>query len=330
MPDTIYYTQDGKGVPFDSLPKEVQALIQQNQPVDDGLNAKQSPVGYITAFIIVLVISFIIVRLIKALTKNEHQDYVATATTATTRSRPNTQETKEYYIYEGGKLGLSHEEITNILVKHYPFYNRLWPTVQYRFQQRLFSFLHSKSFIIYSQDPFKEMPVLASAAAIHLTLGLDEYMLPWFKYICIHPEEYFANGTMHVLAGNVEGNIVTLAWNQLLKGIKDESDGVNVGLHEMAHALYYQQAVVENNKQQKFSSYFEKVMREGEEVYRLKDSQRILYTDYAYRNLQEFWAESVEIFFEKPADMLRCYPEIYQTIKALLKQDPLNKENPLC
>lgn len=235
-----------------------------------------------------------------------------------------------YYIYEGSKLGLGNDEITAIIVKHYPFYNQLLPTVRYRFQQRLFDLIKAKSFIIYSQEPFKEMPVLTSAAAVHLTLGLDEYLLPWFKYIAIHPQAYFAADGLRILAGNVEGEIITVAWDQLLKGLGTPNDGNNVGLHEMAHALYYQQAVVYKRKEADFSTSFEKVMQEGEEVYKLKDTQHILYSDYAYRDLQEFWAESVEIFFEKPAEMKKCYPQIYDTIKGLLKQDPVNTGNPLC
>ena len=50
-----------------------------------------------------------------------------------------------------------------------------------------------------------------------------------------------------------------------------------------------------------------------------------LYSDYALRNFQEFWAESVEIFFEKPVEMESHYPQLYQTMKGLLNQDPINK-----
>jgi Mlc titration factor MtfA (ptsG expression regulator) len=289
-------------------------------------------VAYLTAFGIVLLVAFIIVRLIKffdnrPVTQNTPG---AITTQAATQADNAGEGPKDYYIYEGSNLGLTDDEITGILIKYYPYYNRLWPTVQYRFQQRLFTFIKSKSFIIYSQQPYKEMPVLTSAAAIHLTLGLDEYLLPWFKYICIHTEAYFASDSLRVLAGNVEGEMITVAWDQLLKGIKNETDGNNVGLHEMAHALYYQLAVVDNNQAVNFSENFENIMQEGVEVYKLKDARHILYSDYAYRNLQEFWAESVEIFFEKPAEMQKSYPQIYETIKDLLKQDAVKEGNPLC
>ncbi len=46
------------------------------------------------------------------------------------------------------------------------------------------------------------------------------------------------------------------------------------------------------------------------------------YSEYAMRNFQEFWTESVEIFFEKPVQLKNTYPELYDAISLLLKQDP--------
>ena len=50
---------------------------------------------------------------------------------------------------------------------------------------------------------------------------------------------------------------------------------------------------------------------------------------YAETNLQEFWAESVELFFEKPFDFNSHYPNVYKALKLLLNQDPLNKTFPV-
>ena len=47
-----------------------------------------------------------------------------------------------------------------------------------------------------------------------------------------------------------------------------------------------------------------------------------LYSDYAMKDFQEFWAESVEIFFEKPLQMKALYPELYAAMSDLLNQDP--------
>jgi len=48
-----------------------------------------------------------------------------------------------------------------------------------------------------------------------------------------------------------------------------------------------------------------------------------LYSDYALRNFQEFWAESIEIFFERPAVMKAQYPDLYSSVCTLLNQYPV-------
>ena len=48
-----------------------------------------------------------------------------------------------------------------------------------------------------------------------------------------------------------------------------------------------------------------------------------LYSDYGLKNLQEFWAESVEIFFERPSAMKEQYPELFTQISLLLNQQPI-------
>jgi len=319
QPNGVVTNQHGDVIPFDSLPADIRQYIS-HMPVDPRYKDKLDPGSPIPLIIFLVIGLFAVYKIIRTTIEVKPGG----------RDDPNTApESKEYYVYEGRSLGLKRNDITNILIKRYPYYNSLWPTLQYRFTDRLIQFIKSKSFVIYSKEPYKEMPVLTSAAAIHLTLGLDDYMLPWFKYICIHPEVYFAEDSLRILAGKVEGNMISVAWDKLLEGIKNETDGSNVGLHEMAHALYYQEAVVNNNRQKNFAANFDKVMQKGEEVYKLKDAPHLLYSDYAYRNLQEFWAESVEIFFEKPEELQRCYPEIYDTIKQLLRQDPVRVGNPL-
>jgi Mlc titration factor MtfA (ptsG expression regulator) len=52
-----------------------------------------------------------------------------------------------------------------------------------------------------------------------------------------------------------------------------------------------------------------------------------LYSDYAMRNFQEFWAESIEIFFQSPERLQNHYPDMYRLLCDLLCQDPLNYPN---
>jgi len=236
-----------------------------------------------------------------------------------------------YYFYNGHRLNLSDTDIITILQKYFPYYNFLEPCLQAKFKERVRQFISVKTFIIPQDETYKEVPVLLSATAVQLTFGLDDFALSWFKYVQVHAEEYLADDphAFRILAGHVEGKTITIAWNQFLNGVKDVADGINVGLHELAHALYYQHVVADNGREKIFIKELGEVMEEGEEVYELKKTTQVLFTDYAYKNLQEFWAESIEIFFEKPETMLTYYPALYSSIKELLNQDPINKSNPL-
>jgi len=244
-------------------------------------------------------------------------------------AEPATDPDKNYLVYQGATLGLSRLENIHIRQKHYPYYNNLNPVQRIKFVDRLQAFMKEKTFIIYSNEGFKEMPVLLSAAAIQLTFGLEKYMLPNFKYLQIHPEEYFAENSIRVLAGNVQGESITIAWNQFLKGFKNPTDGINVGLHEMAHAVYYQHVIVGRGREKDFCNCFNEVMEEGAEVYELKTTRHVLFTKYAFKDLQEFWAESVELFFERPFDLKNNYRELYEAISDLLNQNPCNSANPV-
>ncbi|MBG9375697.1 zinc-dependent peptidase [Panacibacter sp. DH6] len=242
-----------------------------------------------------------------------------------------TNEHNKDYVYDGRRIKLHKAELTAILLKRFPYYAHLLPQLKHVFENRVQRFIAVKSFIIPGSQAYKEVPVLLSAAAVQLTFGLQEFELPWFRYIRVHAEEYFADDphALRVLAGHVEENVITVAWNHFLKGIADDRDGANVGLHEMAHALYYQHVIAHNGKRKGFIKELSDVMEESEEIYTLRHNYNVLYSDYAYKNLQEFWAESIELFFEKPEALQEHYPELFDNLKELLNQDPLNKTNPL-
>jgi len=259
------------------------------------------------------------------------------------RSRDKTKRITEYtdecippsvnetdIVYQGTTNNIPPEEVERILVKWYPYYVQLEQSLKEKFLQRLLHFMNSKTFIIKNNEGYREMPVLVSAAAAQLAFGLDDYLLPFYKYIRIYPTEYPGDDFLKTLAGNVENNTITIAWNQFLKGNDDLTDGSNVGLHEMSHALYFQKLVVEGDHTRGFRKSYNRLLSECQEACKTERAGRKnLYSAYADTNLQEFWAESVEIFFEKPAELNRQYPSVYEAMKVLLNQDPLNKACPI-
>ncbi len=235
---------------------------------------------------------------------------------------------KDLLIFHGDELYFSDQQIAAILTKRFSYYNKLSPTWKITFIQRLQNFMVDKTFKIHDKKGFKEMPVLISAAAVQLTFGLKKYMLPHFRFIHIHPQEFLrVQPILCFLEGNVSGHSINLSWKHFLDGYARPDDGQNVGLHELAHALYYQTFEVEENADSNFRDLYNDFNVDGNKAY---DTEKTiaggLYSEYAEKNFQEFWAESVEIFFEKPFEMESHYPQLYQTMKTLLNQDPLNNK----
>jgi Mlc titration factor MtfA (ptsG expression regulator) len=237
---------------------------------------------------------------------------------------------KSDIVLRGGDLGVGETEMHRILSKRYHYYSSLDKNGQRIFLKRLQKFIHNKSFIIKDDEGFKEMPLLVSAAAIQLTFGLNHYLLPFYKYIRIYPQEYVSDNLFKVLAGNVQDNIITIAWNHLLKGYENNMDGSNVGLHEMSHALYIQKMEVEKNYAKRFAQRYNQLLQFCELAHKTEQTGKLdLYSDYACKNLQEFWAESVELFFEKPQELQKYYPDVFIAMITLLNQNPAIKENPV-
>ena len=231
----------------------------------------------------------------------------------------------------GKEMKLPSQEIHEILIKRFPYYCVLEPSLQKRFLSRLRNFMMNKIFIIKDEKGFKEMPVLVSASAIQIGFGLQQYKLPFYKYIRIYPEEYFSEKEFfRVLAGNVQENIISIAWNHLLKDYKNATDGVNTPLHEMSHALYIQKMVIDQHYARKFDVQYRQLLdtfrvAHQQEMQKQKDH----YSEYAETDLQEFWAESVELFFEKPDYLVEHYPDVFHAMTLLLNQDPRNSNNPI-
>ena len=226
--------------------------------------------------------------------------------------------------YKGNTLNFEDKLIKEVLNKHSPFYNKLNDDGKIKFGRRLKKFIYEKTFIIHDVSGFKEMPILISATAIQISFGLDRYLLPNFDTFNIYPGEFIGTHPfLRILAGNVTGKTINLSWKHFLEGFQYPDDGQNVGMHELAHALHYQTFVAEVNIDREFKDGFVDFDSTGNKVFGLeKVAGGGLYTSYAMRDFQEFWAESVEIFFEKPLQMKNTYPDLYAAMSDLLNQDP--------
>lgn len=230
------------------------------------------------------------------------------------------------HCYYGDELKISNEKIISILIKRFPYFNSLDAARKDKFLSRLTTFMKTKVFKTHDTRGFTEMPVLISATAIQFSFGLEEFLLPRFEFIHFYPEEFInTKAPGKFLEGNVSGRSINISWKHFLQGFFYPDDGQNVGLHEIAHAYYYQNFISKEDIDKEFVNDFSRYSVTANKIFeREKMPGNDLYSEYALTNSQEFWAESAEMFFERPAALNAAYPGLYAAMKELLNQDPLN------
>jgi len=211
--------------------------------------------------------------------------------------------------------------------KHISYYDKLPDSNKLRFLRRVHSFKNSKTFHFTGMEPRPEIPVLVSAASVQLTFGLKSYLLPFFKNIYILPDAYKAKEFNELVIGHVSVDGIFISWKYFQMGFENDKDGVNTAIHEMAHALRRQNQLKEFGIDQEFRTDFAKYTRQyGPVLIEALLNRHSFLRGYAFTNFEEFWAVSVEAFFELPAELKKQLPQIYKALCELLNQEPLAKK----
>ena len=211
-----------------------------------------------------------------------------------------------------------------ILEKHLPFYANLTLAYKAEFRKRVNRFIRSKT--IRGGKGFKiefEHVVAVAGSAIQVSFGNGKYLLSTFNTIIIYEKVYQHPITKNYHRGEVNPNagIIVVSWEDFVYGYSTDEDNLNVGLHEMAHAYYFE--VVKNRKEY-ISDYdlLSKFMFVSEyEIIKIRKNQSTLFRNYAGENVFEFFAVSVEYFFEDGPEFREKLPKLYRQMCLLLNQD---------
>ena len=212
----------------------------------------------------------------------------------------------------------------SIISDNLRFYNRLGLEDQRKFLFRTFLFKRAKRFHYIEVSENTEMPILVSAVAVQLTFGLDKFMLNYFRDIFILKDDYHYGFYSRPFQGHVDHSGIYLSWDNFMKGVKRLSPNCNVGLHEMGHALAYVNFITKTEEDKHFKKEFKNFSKVARPIFEaMQNGTKNILGDYAGTNYHEFWAVSVEVFFENPIRLRHELPELYAAMSRLLKQDPI-------
>ncbi len=186
-----------------------------------------------------------------------------------------------------------------------------------------------------------EVRVTIAAQACLLLLHRETDYFPHLLTILVYPltymvqedhqvgEHVWQEGTVSRLGetGRRMGSLV-LAWGAVKHGAADPSDAKNVVLHEFAHQLDYENhaadgvpALATSEEQLAWSE----VMGSEFASLRAADESGIptLLDTYGATDPVEFFAVSVEAFFERPRALRAYHPKLYAELQKYFQQDPV-------
>jgi hypothetical protein len=219
--------------------------------------------------------------------------------------------------------GISKEQRL-ILEENFLYYKALTTQDKREFEKRLKYFIHNKEFIAKDlPEVTEEMRVMVGASAVQLTFGYAPIKFPHFSKIVLFPGKFYSKGSKKLRKGEVNNNgLIVLSWIDFIRDYKIYNDGINLGLHEMAHALK-----VEDSKNHEYALLDEAKLAQfyevsKEEYFKLRKGKKSFIRSYAGKNQEEFFAVAIEQFFEQPKQFKEKLPQIYHSLTQLLNQDP--------
>ncbi len=211
-----------------------------------------------------------------------------------------------------------------ILEKHLPYYVELSFHDKAEFRKRVNLFIREMKFRGGKNFAIGYEHVVAVAgSAIQISFGNAKYILSTFSEIIIYEKVYQNPMTKNYHRGEVNpgAGIIVVSWEDFVYGYTTDEDNLNVGLHEMAHAYYFE---IMKHREDYKNSYdlLSKFMFVSEyEILKIRKNKSTLFRNYAGENVFEFFAVSVEYFFEDGPEFREKLPKLYRQMCLLLNQD---------
>ena len=192
-----------------------------------------------------------------------------------------------------------------------------------RFLKRFAWFKSKKAFVFYGEIENKEeIKAYVSASAILVTMGLKNYKFQnTIARIIVYPSQYFSNISKQHHLGEYNPRLKTLVFSadDLKQGFKIPNDNINLGIHEVAHALLFENNSRANWQSKKFSVGVKKLRTLfDEEGFKERINTSTHIRDYAKTNFVEFFAVLLESFFENPEGLKQEFPKIHFYLSKML------------
>lgn len=232
------------------------------------------------------------------------------------------------------------QEWKEIVQKNVPLYNRLPDPLKEQLHGLVHVFLAEKKFEgCGGLEITEEIKVTIAAQACMLLLNRKATYFPKLRTILVYPHTYVAktlssngrivvNGQSVRLGESWQNGPVVLAWDSVTGGTMNITDARNVVLHEFAHQLDQEDGAADGapilEHRSRYGAWASVLSAEYEALQKKrKKRRRSVMNKYGATNPAEFFAVVTETFFEKPRQMKKRHPELYDELRDYYKLDPV-------
>jgi Mlc titration factor MtfA (ptsG expression regulator) len=214
------------------------------------------------------------------------------------------------------------------LERHIPFYKNLNKSDRKIFEDRVGLFLAEVHVTEVDKDVAdKETCLYVASSAVFSYWGLPFWNYGKLREVLVYPDNYndekvisdagYIQGQVH--HGGMMNNTMILSLTALKLGFSNQTDGRHVGVHEFAHLLDKVDGEIDGfpaGMSHETRQIWANVIAEEMEDIREKDSN---INPYALTNKAEFFAVLLEYYKEKPEDLQKRHPEIFEVLNGYFK-----------
>ena len=202
-------------------------------------------------------------------------------------------------------------------------YQNFSPKQKKLFLKRFAWFKSKKPFVFYGEIKNKEeIKAYVAASAILMTIGMKSFRFEKsISRIIIYPSQYYSNISKRHHLGEYNPRLRTLVFSakDLEQGFKIPNDKKNLGLHEVAHALFFENKTKSTWEARKFKVGLIKLKQLFDsEDFNKKENASDYFREYAKTNFIEFFAVLVESYFESPKNLGKEFPKLQFYLSKML------------
>ncbi len=236
--------------------------------------------------------------------------------------------------------GLFRKEWIALLEKNTPLYVRLPEELRLRLHERIGQFLATIRFEgCGGLELTEDMVLTVAAQACLLVVHREGKPYPKLKVVYLYPSTFrsvkkrvdalgiVTEEEVARLGESWERGTVVLAWDSVEQGARNITDANNVTFHEFAHQLDHEDGATDGAPGLPCRDSYRSWARVFQENYdeflqQTEDGKKTVLDSYGATNPAEFFAVATETFFEKPRQLARKMPDLYDEMRKYYQLDP--------